>query len=102
MPEMWFVVRWPDGARETCYSPSLVIKDYFSEGEAYALADFLARGRKALLIASDRVQAKYGHACSLALGQLARIDSSAARFAADPGAKVICERFLSDPGDSSS
>ena len=29
MPEMWFVVRWPDGSSETCYSPSLVIKDHF-------------------------------------------------------------------------
>ena len=32
MPEMWFVVRWPDGSSETCYSPSLVIKEHFSEG----------------------------------------------------------------------
>ncbi len=37
MPEMWFVVRRPDGASETCYSPSLVIKDYFREGETYGL-----------------------------------------------------------------
>jgi uncharacterized repeat protein (TIGR04042 family) len=60
MPEMRFVVRWPDGAEEACYSPSFVIKDYFTPGESYALADFVERSRTALLIASDRVRAKYG------------------------------------------
>ena len=43
MPEMRFRIRWPDGSSESCYSPSLVIKDYFAVGTDYALADFLAR-----------------------------------------------------------
>lgn len=94
MPEMRFIVRWPDGAKDTCYSPSLVIKDYFREGETYMLSDFVARSREALMIASDRVKAKYGHACSRALGQLAEIERAARRFADEPGAKVACERFL--------
>ena len=81
MPEMRFIVRWPDGRRESCYSPSLVVKEFFVEGEAYTLADFLSRSRQALGIASDRVKAKYGHACSLALGQLARIEATLARIA---------------------
>jgi uncharacterized repeat protein (TIGR04042 family) len=101
MPEMRFVVRWPDGAKDTCYSPSLVIKDYFSEGETYAVADFVARSREALMIASDRVKAKYGHACSLALGQLAKIENAAGRFADEPDAEVACERFLFDEKDLS-
>jgi uncharacterized repeat protein (TIGR04042 family) len=101
MPEMRFLVRWPDGAKATCYSPSLVIRDYFREGETYALADFVARSREALVIASDRVKAKYGHACSLALGQLAEIESLAGRFADEPDAKVACERFLFDEEDLS-
>ncbi|MFZ0603218.1 MAG: MSMEG_0570 family nitrogen starvation response protein [Roseiarcus sp.] len=94
MPEMRFIVRWPDGAKDTCYSPSLVIKDYFREGETYMLSDFVARSREALMIASDRVKAKYGHACSRALGQLAEIERVARRFGDEPGAKVACERFL--------
>jgi uncharacterized repeat protein (TIGR04042 family) len=101
MPEMRFVVRWPDGARATCYSPSLIIKDYFREGESYALADFLARSREALLIASDRVKAKYGRPCSLALGQLAEIENAGDRFADRPDATVVCERFLLENRDSS-
>jgi uncharacterized repeat protein (TIGR04042 family) len=97
MPEMWFVVRWPDGSSETCYSPSLVVKDHFSEGGRYAVPDFLDRSRTALRIASDRVQAKYGRPCSLALGQLQSIESAAARFLDNPGATVACERFLDQP-----
>ena len=100
MPEMRFVVRWPDGVSDNCYSPSLVIKNYLREGETYALADFVARSRKALMIASDRVNAKYGHACALALGQPAEIERAARRFADEPDAKVACERFLFDEKDS--
>ena len=93
MPEMRFFIRWPDGAEEACYSPSLVIKDYFAPGETYALADFLERSRAALTIASDRVKAKYGWPCSRALGQLARIDAAAVRFAGMPGACVRVDAF---------
>lgn len=41
MPEMRLVVRWPDGRRESCYSQSRVVKDFFREGESYSLEDFL-------------------------------------------------------------
>jgi uncharacterized repeat protein (TIGR04042 family) len=91
MPEMHFRVHWPNGVVETCYSPSLVIRDYFCPGESYALADFVERSRTALTIASDRVLAKYGHACSRAKAQLARIESVARTFADMPGACVTIE-----------
>ena len=93
MPEMRFHIRWPDGRAEACYSPSLVIRDYFVPGESYALADFLARSRTALQIASDRVAAKYGMPCSRALGQLARIEASALPFADSPQARVRVDGF---------
>jgi uncharacterized repeat protein (TIGR04042 family) len=94
MPEMRFVIRWPDGRRESCYSPSLVIRDFLREGESYLVPEFLQRSRQALLIASERVQAKYGRACSLALGQLARIEATATQFEGQEDARVACERFL--------
>lgn len=94
MPEMRFVICWPDGRRESCYSPSLIVRDYFREGESYPVADFLDRSRAALTTASDRVKAKYGHACSLALGQLARLEAAAAPFAERPDAKIVCETFV--------
>jgi uncharacterized repeat protein (TIGR04042 family) len=54
---------------------------------------FLARCRVALTIASDRVQEKYGHACSLALSQLARIEEGCAKFAGRPDVRVTVEAF---------
>jgi len=93
MPEMRFHIRWPDGTKERCYSPSLVINEHFAPGQSYPLADFLARSRTALVIASDRVKARYGHACSLALGQLAEIEAGGARFSDIEDAHVRVERF---------
>ena len=78
MPEMRFLIRWPDGTAETCYSPSLVIKDYFAPGETYPLADFVERSRTALNIASERVRAKYGF-CLLARHGPARADRGCRR-----------------------
>ncbi len=92
MPEMRFFVRWPDGQRESCYSPSLVIRDYFREGEAYPRDEFLDLARQALTIASERVRAKYGFPCSLALGQLARIETAAAAF--PPESRITLETFV--------
>jgi uncharacterized repeat protein (TIGR04042 family) len=88
MPVMHFRVRWPDATETRCYSPSLVIQDYFVPGRAYVLDDFLSRSREALGIASERVRAKFGQPCSLALAQLSQIESLAAHFAAQPDARV--------------
>ncbi len=93
MPEMHFRVRWPDASETRCYSPSLVIQDYFAPGTDYLLGDFLSRSREALNIASERVRAKYGRPCSLALGQLAEIERLAQPYAKDAGAQVRVLRF---------
>lgn len=94
MPEMRFVIAWPDGREEACYSPSTVITDFFEEGETYPIRDFADRCRKALTIASDRVEAKFGYPCSLARGQLARIEDASTKFLADADARVRCVRFI--------
>jgi uncharacterized repeat protein (TIGR04042 family) len=88
MPEMRFRIAWPDGSTESCYSPSLVIKDYFAVGQTYPLADFLSRSREAFTIASERVRAKYGFPCSRALAQLARIETTSQQFLYLTGAHV--------------
>ena len=93
MPEMRFRVSWPDGTSETCYSPSLVIKDYFAVGQSYALAEFLTRSWTALKIASDRVQAKYGRPCGRALAQLTRIETVSRTFAGVTNARVVVDAF---------
>jgi uncharacterized repeat protein (TIGR04042 family) len=93
MPEMRFHVRWPDGSLSVCYSPSLVIKEFFSPGAAYPLEDFVERSRTALGVANERVRAKYGYGCAAAMSQLAAIEQTARKFADTPGAPVLIEAF---------
>ena len=88
MPAMHFRVRWPDQTETRCYSPSLVIKDYFAPGTRYPLADFMPAVRDALHIASERVRAKYGFACSAAMDQLADIERLAAPWSVQPDAWI--------------
>jgi len=89
MPEMRFQVRWPDGHVDTCYSPSLVVREHLKVGGSYPVPEFLHRVGTALNIASDRVLAKYGYACSMALDQLAAIESTASACTPDQRVQVL-------------
>ncbi|MEL6930612.1 MAG: MSMEG_0570 family nitrogen starvation response protein [Cyanobacteria bacterium J06600_6] len=80
MPEINFQIQWPDGTEQNCYSPSLVVKQYFTPGETYELAEFIEKSRTALNIASDRVKEAYGFSCGRALGQIKQIESKAAEY----------------------
>lgn len=93
MPVMHFHVRWPDGSETRCYSPSLVVQDFLIPGQGYGLHDFLQRTRQALGVASERVRAKYGFACSQAMDQLAEIEHIASRFAGSGDAEVLVVAF---------
>ncbi|MDZ5458498.1 MSMEG_0570 family nitrogen starvation response protein [Azohydromonas lata] len=88
MPAMHYTLRWPDASETVCYSPSLVIQDYFQPGQAYALESFMAQLREATAIANERVRAKFGFACSRADDQLSRLEAQARRWAGQPGARV--------------
>jgi uncharacterized repeat protein (TIGR04042 family) len=93
MPAIHFQIEWPDGFQETCYSPSLIVKEYLTPQE-YSLEDFLHRSRTALQIASDRVKAKYGFPCGLALGQLDELETRATQYQELPQPKVRVVRFM--------
>jgi uncharacterized repeat protein (TIGR04042 family) len=88
---MYFDVRWPDGLTQRCYSPSVVVADYFAPGGQYALAEFVERSRTALGIAGERVREKYGFVCTSASEQLARIEETAAAYYRVDGATVMVE-----------
>jgi uncharacterized repeat protein (TIGR04042 family) len=75
MPEMHFLVEWPGGEQECCYSPSYIVEEHLSVGQSYEPADFLSRVAAALHTASDRVRARYGFECSSALDQLSAIEA---------------------------
>lgn len=93
MPQMRFRVRWPDGTVMSCYSPSLVIKDFFNVGHSYRVTDFVARSRESLTIAGERVNAKFGFYCTAAAEQLETIVARAAEFEQLPDARVTVEGF---------
>jgi uncharacterized repeat protein (TIGR04042 family) len=73
MPAVNFVVRWPDGNEESCYSPSTVIYEYLDIGKHYSLDEFMVLSEAALNSASERVRERYGYACSSAHDQLRHI-----------------------------
>jgi uncharacterized repeat protein (TIGR04042 family) len=89
MPEMRFLVRWPDATETLCYSPSLIIHEYFAPGQEYSVTDFVARSRTALNIANDRVFAKYGFECTSAKAQLSEIERIAAGHSPDESVKIL-------------
>ena len=93
MPELHFHVRWPDGSVQRCYSPSRSVMDYLQAGETYELEDFLGRSRNALELASERVRARYGFACTSAAEQLEEIERAADVFAPAGGARVTVVDF---------
>jgi uncharacterized repeat protein (TIGR04042 family) len=95
VPEILFDVRWPDGARQTFYSPSLIVQEYLEAGRDYPLADFVGRIREAMGIAEDRVRAKYGMGCSMAPIAVAQIEAAQLEMAAAGFAEgvVRIERF---------
>jgi putative flavoprotein involved in K+ transport len=92
---MDFVIEWPDGRCERCYSPSYVVEEHLAVGQHYPLRDFLERARRALELASERVRARYGFACSSALDQLARLEATAATL--PESGRVLVRAFVKKP-----
>ena len=89
MPEMTFDVQWPDGRVQRCYSPSLVMHDYLTSGSDYTVADFVDRSATALQVASERVRAKFGFACTSAAATTEQISSAATQYPGDATIRVV-------------
>lgn len=96
MPEMSFLVQWPDGRQQSCYSPSLVMHDYLKPGAEYAVDEFVKLTSEALTVASDRVLAKFGMRCTSAaqqmdeiLGASASYETGAVRVVSMTGAELL-------------
>jgi uncharacterized repeat protein (TIGR04042 family) len=98
MPEMHFLIEWPTGERENCYSPSYVVEEHLEEGQSYETSEFLQRVARALNIASERVRARYGFACSSALDQLSALEAKiGAMTAPERAGKVKVVAFEKHP-----
>lgn len=100
MPEMTFVVQWPGGRTQSCYSPSLVMHDYLEVGRSYSTTEFVRRAAQALNEASERVRAKYGVYCTSALAQLDEIQ--AAERVSEPGDVLVLSMTGQLPADATS
>ncbi len=95
MPEVFFEVRWPDGALQRCVSPSRQIEAALTAGATYPREEFLARTRAALERGSERVRAKYGFACTAAAQQIVALEETAAGHA--PGTPVTVTKLRRAP-----
>jgi uncharacterized repeat protein (TIGR04042 family) len=91
MPETFIDTVWADGTRLACYSPSLVVEEYFTAGATYPVAEFVDRARTALQIGSDRVREKFGFGCGHATATIAEIEALAGHQR--PGSAVLVEGF---------
>ena len=80
MPEINFIIRWPDGSQDNCYSPSTVVREHFQRGTTMNISEFIATAEMAFNTASHRVEQKYGYFCSSAMDQLSQLKAKAARF----------------------
>ena len=80
MPEMTFTLRWPDGAIQDCYSPSLVMHDFLTDDTSYPIDEFMSRAVTALTQAGERVKARYGRYCTSAAAQIEALQQSSTRY----------------------
>jgi len=69
-------IEWSDQTTDQVYSPSSVIRDFFSEGETLAVSEFEGRVTKALNQASRRVREVYGMGCASARNELQRLKAA--------------------------
>lgn len=89
MPEVDFIVTWPDGTRQHCVSPSRSIEAVLQTGAKYPVREFVRRTSAALQLGSERVRAKYGFACTAAAAQAADIRHVAALQGGEDGMVVV-------------
>lgn len=88
MPETPFTVELPDGSLKHCYSPSSVVRKYFTAGDTLTAAEFLGKARESLTEASNRVLAKFGFACSSAASSLEDIEHWASALPPDSTVRI--------------
>lgn len=89
MPAVNFKIEWPDGEVHNYYSPSTVIRDYLNEGSTYSISLFEKQVFSALEKASQRVQKKYGYACSAAADEMYKIQKKMNELENDTKSNVV-------------
>jgi putative flavoprotein involved in K+ transport len=93
MPTVDFTLRWPDGKRQRCHSPSTVIEQFLTEGGIYPVDELLRRADEGLARAAERVRERYGSLCTAAAAQWRDIEA----VARHQGGDVVVERLRRAP-----
>jgi uncharacterized repeat protein (TIGR04042 family) len=83
VPEVLLTLEWPDGRTSELYSPSTVILDYLKPGQSLTVSELTSQGLIALELASERVRARYGFACTRADEERLRLQQSADHYNGD-------------------
>jgi uncharacterized repeat protein (TIGR04042 family) len=91
MPEVRLTLEWPDGRTSELYSPSTVILDYLGPGESLPVGQLHDRGIEALRLASERVRARYGFACTRTDEERQRLEQWVKDYAADQIVRIRAE-----------
>jgi uncharacterized repeat protein (TIGR04042 family) len=90
VPEVHLRLEWPDGRTTALYSPSTVILDYLRPGERLSVRELRARASEALRLASERVRARYGFACTRADEEESRLLHTTTAYGDDQLVGIAC------------
>lgn len=89
MPEVHLTLEWPDGRTSELYSPSTVILEHLRPGESLPVTQLHHRGIEALRLASERVRARYGFACTRTDEERHRLEQWVKDYAADQIVRIL-------------
>ena len=89
MPVTYVYIEWPDHKTDQVYSPSSIIKKYFSSGEELTIENFLTACTEGLEKASERVQQKFGYACTSAMAETQRINLLCQAYGNSKKVKIV-------------
>ncbi len=88
MPVTYLTIIWPNNEEDQVYSPSSVIKEFFTKESELKVDDFLITIQNALNESSERVRMKFGFACTSAESELNRIRHLCQQFKGNQRIKI--------------
>ena len=89
MPALNFKIEWPNGEIMECYSPSTVVRQYFTADDTLTIEALISISTAALDRASERVEERFGFVCTAAAEQKGKIIRAAAGFESNAVVRII-------------
>jgi uncharacterized repeat protein (TIGR04042 family) len=89
MPETTFTAELPDGTFQPCYSPSAVVRKYFTAGQVVPAGEFVRLSRAALTEDARSVPRNPGFSSTAASSSLAEIERWAGALPPDTPLTIL-------------